>query len=206
MAEPTDDSQHPKRRPRKKRKGKPRGIHVVRKNDKQPFKYNAKPIIELHKATLGRPTDYTPLRGMELLAHMSSGLSVTAASAAMGFCKDTIYTWAQKHPDFADAIKNARGCRALYLERKLLLSVDSASVTAAIFGLKNAAPDEWRDKHEVVTKTADDDPLLAFLKSIDGRVMRPVEPVTIDGEFTDATSVTAPPQIEGPPRPIQGAP
>lgn len=206
MDEPADKPQTPKRKRRHKRKGKPRGIHVVAKGDKQPFKYNAKPVIEAHRATMGRPTEYTPLRGMELLGHMASGLSVTAASAAMGFCPDTIYEWARRHPDFSENLKHAKASRTLYYERKLNGCVDGPAVAAAIFGLKNCAPAEWRDKHEVVTKTADDDPLLAFLKSIDGRVMRPVEPVTIEGECQDVTSVTAPPQIEGPPRPIQGAP
>jgi hypothetical protein len=207
MDEPTDNPQPPKRRQRKKRKGKLRGVHKAIKGQKQPFKYNAAPVIEQHKATMGRPTDYTVLRGMEILAHMATGLSVTAAAAAMGFAKQTIYAWAERHPDFKDALNNARGCRVLYLERKLMLSVDSASVTAAIFGLKNAEPDEWRDKHEIATRTADDDPLLAFLKSIDGRVMRPVEPPkTLEGVgYTDVTNVPAPPQIDGPPRPIGGA-
>jgi len=210
MDEPADDSQHPKRRPRRKRKAKPRkgktrGIHIVRKNDKQPFKYNAKPIIELHKAMMGRPTEYTPLRGMELLGHMASGLSVTAASAAMGFCPDTIYEWARRHPDFSESLKSAKAARTLYYERKLNGCVDGPAVTAAIFGLKNCAPDEWRDKHVIEARTADDDPLLAFLKSIDGRVMRPVEPPTIDGTCVDVTTVTrVAPQIDGPPRPIGG--
>lgn len=92
----------------------------------------------------------------------------------------------------------------LYYNQKLNRSVEGAGVTASIFGLKNAAPDEWRDKHEVVTSTAPDDPLLAYLKSIDGRVLRPREPVTIEATCEDVTSVTSQPQIEGPPRPIQG--
>jgi hypothetical protein len=33
----------------------------------------------------------------------------------------------------------------LFLERKLLRSRKGAETTAAIFALKNAAPDEWRD-------------------------------------------------------------
>jgi hypothetical protein len=170
MAEPDDKPQPPKRqRKKRKAKGKLRGIHVVRKNDKTPFKYDPKPVIEAHKATLGRPTDYTPLRGAEILAHMAGGLSVTAAAAAMGFCKETIYQWTRAHPDFSAALNHTRGARTLYYERKLNGCVDGAAVAASIFGLKNAAPDEWREKHEIVNRTADDDPLLAFLKSIDGR-------------------------------------
>lgn len=206
MDEPADNNQPPKRK-RKKRKGKkkPRGIHVVSKNDKQPFKYDARPVLAKHVGP-GRPTGYNTLRGDELVAHMAGGLSLTAASAAMGFDPDTLREWGRRYPEFLASLKRGRACRTLYLERKLNLSVDGAAVTAAIFGLKNAAPDEWRDKHEVVTSTAPDDPLLAYLKSIDGRVLRPREPVTIEADFTDVTNqpavTTQPKQIDGPPRPM----
>jgi hypothetical protein len=204
MEEPAD-KQPPKRRRRKKAKGKPRGIHVVRKNDKTPFKYDAKPVIEAFARNAGRPSNYTPLRGIELFNHMATGLSVTAASAAMGFDRATIQRWAQKNPDFAAALNRAKCARVLYGERKLLASVDGPAVAAAIFMLKNADPDEWRERREQVTSTAPDDPLLAYLKSIDGRVLRPAEPPTIDVSADDLTTVTTPAprnQIEGPPRPI----
>lgn len=203
MSEP-EKPQEPER-PRKSRKairGKPRGIHTIRKNDKQPFKYDPRPVIAAHEATRGRPTDYTPLRGAEILAHMASGLSITAAAAAMGFARDTIYEWARRYKEFADALNRARGARLLYWERKLCASVDGPAVAAAIFGLKNADPTEWKDKHVVAPEPADTDPLLAYLKSIDGNVLRPREPVTIHGTCEDVTNVTMPAQIDGPPRPI----
>lgn len=203
MDEPSDKP-HRKRKSRKRKaKGKPRGIHVVRANDKTPFKYDAKPVLKMHIGA-GRPTGYNELRGDEIVAFMAGGLSITAASAVMGFCSETIHEWARRHTEFSAALKRGRACRTLYLERKLLASVDSASVTASIFGLKNAAPTEWRDKHELEHNTAPDDPLLAFLRSINGNVLRPVTPpVTMEGDCTDVTN-PKPPQIEGPPRPFGG--
>jgi hypothetical protein len=103
---------------------------------------------------------------------MAEGLCITAAAGAMGFCYDTLNEWARRYPEFSEAIKRGRAVQTLYLNRKLNLSVDGPAVTAAIFGLKNSAPGEWRDKHIVEQRTAADDPLLAYLKSIDGRVMR----------------------------------
>ena len=122
----------------------------------------------------------------------------------MGFNPDTLYEWARRYPEFSEAKKRGHACLTLYYNRKLNGSIDGAAVTASIFGLKNSSPKEWRDKHEMEHKTAEDDPLLAYLRSIDGRVLRPAEPVTIEAEAEEVANVTsrAPRQIEGPPRPI----
>jgi hypothetical protein len=41
------------------------------------------------------------------------------------------------------------------------------------FWLRNRRPDRWKDAKQLETRTADDDPLIAYLKRIDGRVLRP---------------------------------
>lgn len=97
----------------------------------------------------GRPSEYREPFGNEMIGLMGTGLSLTAAAADLGFCKDTIYEWEKKYPEFADALKLARGKRTLFLEKQLLTGESSPKVTAAIFALKNAAPDEWREKHEI---------------------------------------------------------
>jgi hypothetical protein len=58
---------------------------------------------------------------------------------------------------------------------------------AAEFWLRNRRPDQWKDAKQLETRVAEDDPLLAYLKSINGRVMRPVEqgePV-IEAEYAE---------------------
>jgi hypothetical protein len=58
---------------------------------------------------------------------------------------------------------------------------------AAEFWLRNRRPDRWKDAKQLETRGVEDDPLLAFLKSINGRVMRPVEqdePV-IEAEYAE---------------------
>jgi transposase-like protein len=205
MDEPTDRPPAPKRQPRNRGNAKkPHGNSKrQRPKEKAPFKYDAMPVLALHIGP-GRPTDYKPFRGDELIGHMAGGFCFTAAAAAMGFNPDTLYEWARRHPEFADAKKRGQACLTLYYNRKLNSSIDGASVTASIFGLKNSSPKEWRDKHEIEQKTAEDDPLLAYLRSINGRVLRPAEPVTIEAEAENVASLAspAPPQIEGPPRPI----
>ena len=98
---------------------------------------------------LGRPTDYKPTYGEEIISLMATGLSLTAAAAELGFHRQRVYEWAERHPDFADAVNLARGKRTLKLERDLLSAPDGPTVTSRIFALKNAAPDEWREKQAV---------------------------------------------------------
>ena len=96
---------------------------------------------------LGRPTDFRESFGEEIIQLMSTGLSLTAASAELGFHRQRVYEWIERHPDFADAIKLAKGKRLLKLEKDLLNEdMPSPAITARIFALKNADPEEWTDK------------------------------------------------------------
>jgi hypothetical protein len=94
----------------------------------------------------GRPSEYKPAFADEIINLMAEGLSLTAAAASLGFHRQRAYEWAEKHPEFADAIKLAQAKRTLKLEQDLLTATEGPRVTARIFALKNAAPDEWRDK------------------------------------------------------------
>jgi hypothetical protein len=94
----------------------------------------------------GRPTDYRPEYGQEIIDLMATGLSLTAAAADLGFHRQRVYEWAEHHPEFADAVKLARAKRVLALERGLLEATEGPRVTARIFALKNADPEEWREK------------------------------------------------------------
>lgn len=100
----------------------------------------------------GRPSEYSPFIGNLLIDLMATGLSLTAAAAEIGFHRWTIYRWAEEHPEFSDALKLARGKRVLFLERGLLAAPDGPTVTSRIFALKNADPEEWRDKVNVEAK------------------------------------------------------
>jgi hypothetical protein len=104
----------------------------------------------------GRPTDFTPTLGEEILSLMSEGLSLAAAAAEVGIHRQRVYDWETKHPEFADTICLARSKRQLFLERRLLSATGAPIVTSTIFALKNAAPDDWRDKSEVDHGLTDD--------------------------------------------------
>jgi hypothetical protein len=99
--------------------------------------------------TVGRPSKYDPAFGDRIIELMSEGLSLTAAAAELNVHRDTVYEWASAHPAFSDSKKLASGKRQLFLERRLLSATEGPVVTSSIFALKNAAPDDWRDKAEV---------------------------------------------------------
>jgi hypothetical protein len=46
-------------------------------------------------------------------------------------------------------VARGRAARTLWLEQKLLRSRKGAETTAAIFALRNAQPDEWKDVRQV---------------------------------------------------------
>ena len=96
---------------------------------------------------VGRPTEYRPEFGEQLVELMATGLSLSASAASLGFHRQRAYEWAEKHPEFADNITHARGRRLLKLEQDLLDSgLPGPAITARIFALKNADAEEWRDK------------------------------------------------------------
>lgn len=96
----------------------------------------------------GRPTDFKPAMGEEILSLMASGLSLAASAAELGIHRQRVYEWMERHPEFADTVKLAQAKRQLFLERRLLSADAGPVVTSTIFALKNAGPEDWRDKQE----------------------------------------------------------
>lgn len=97
----------------------------------------------------GRPTEYTPELGDEILKLMAEGLSLAAAAGECDIHRQRVYEWEGRHPEFAELVKLARSKRQAFLERRLLRAGDGPVVTSTIFALKNAGQGDWRDKQEV---------------------------------------------------------
>lgn len=96
----------------------------------------------------GRPTDYTPEIGEQILAIMSEGLSLAAAAAECDIHRQRVYEWEERYPEFADTVRLARSKRQAFLERRLIRAAEGPVVTSTIFALKNAGQGDWRDKVE----------------------------------------------------------
>jgi hypothetical protein len=98
-----------------------------------------------YKRPVGRPSEYRPEYCDLVIEHMAQGYSLTAFAGLVRVAVDTVYRWIALHSEFSEAVSRARPTRVFWLENKLLHSTKHAQVSAAMFGLRNAAPDEWRD-------------------------------------------------------------
>ena len=98
---------------------------------------------------VGRPPKYNQSFCKRIVDRMAKGFSLTAAAANCNIHRQTVYDWEAKHPEFSDAIKLGRAKRAAFLEIGLIGAPDGPTVTSRIFALKNASPQEWREKTEV---------------------------------------------------------
>ena len=113
-----------------------------------------KPTEGEHRHPGGRPTKYEPRFCDEVIAAADEGLSLTAFAGMIDVARSTINEWMAAFPEFSEACKRHAAKRTTYLERTLLAADTGPYVTARIFALKNAAPEEWRDKqtHELTGK------------------------------------------------------
>ena len=116
-----------------------------RRRDRYSKPFRSKPKPEGYVS--GRPTLYRPEYCQRAIDFMAQGYSVTALAGHLGMSKDAIYDWINHYPDFCHAINKGRAARVAALEKKLLSTSQGVGVTAAIFALKNADPDEWQDRY-----------------------------------------------------------
>jgi hypothetical protein len=83
---------------------------------------------------------------------MSQGASATSFAASIDVDRSTITEWADNHPEFSTAVKRAKArCAAWWEAQGRLGAIGEVKVnpTLVIFGLKNMAADDWREKQEV---------------------------------------------------------
>lgn len=108
-------------------------------------------------AKTGRPTDYDPSIIDEVVPFMSQGYSTTALAGRLGVARQTIYNWMDEHPEFMDAVKAGQAAGAMWWEERLRATATTGegNATSAIFGLKNRAPDDWRDRKDVDHTSSD---------------------------------------------------
>jgi hypothetical protein len=98
----------------------------------------------------GRPTKYEPAYCAGIVEHCATGASITSYAAEIGVCRDTITDWGQAHPEFLAAVKRAKAAAAAWYDAKArgIIGGESGNATLCIFGLKNFAPDDFRDVQE----------------------------------------------------------
>lgn len=80
---------------------------------------------------------------------MATGLSLTAFAGDIGVARSTINEWIESFPEFSEAVRVGKAKRTAALERGMLGAESGPAVTARMFALKNADPEEWREKQHV---------------------------------------------------------
>jgi hypothetical protein len=83
---------------------------------------------------------------------MGEGYDLTAFAGSIGVSRDIVYDWQERYREFRLAVKAGHAARLMALQHKLLNTHIGVGVTAAIFALKNAAPDDWQDRYNTETK------------------------------------------------------
>lgn len=98
----------------------------------------------------GRPAKYDPAYCDAIVEHCKDGASITSFAASIGVCRDTITEWGRIHSEFSVAVKAAKAAAASWYDEQARKIVGGAqgNATLCIFGLKNFAPDDFRDKIE----------------------------------------------------------
>ena len=99
----------------------------------------------------GRPTDYREGYPELLEDHMGQGYTYEAFCGRVGVCKQTLYTWEQKYPEFLDAKNRGLEKGRMFWERLGLGGAAGAiknfNAAVWIFTMKNRFG--WRDRHEI---------------------------------------------------------
>ena len=107
---------------------------------------------------MARPTDYRPEYCDAVIEHMKDGASLTSFAAEINVARSTINYWMDSFPEFSESVKIAKAkCAAWWELQGRLGATGGAPVnpTLVIFGLKNMAGEDWRDKQEIDHRSGD---------------------------------------------------
>lgn len=105
----------------------------------------------------GRPTAYREEYCDQIIEHMSHGASITSFAAEIEVARSTINEWMAKNPEFSEAVKVAKAKCAAWWEKVGRENAvnGGGNATLVIFGLKNMADEDWREKQEIDHKSSD---------------------------------------------------
>lgn len=88
---------------------------------------------------------------------MADGASLTSFAAEVGVARSTINVWMEHNPEFSESVKIAKAKCAAWWEKlgRSGAQGGDANPTLVIFGLKNMAADDWRDRKELDHRSPD---------------------------------------------------
>lgn len=99
----------------------------------------------------GRPTKYDPAYCEQVVEHMKDGASLTSFAAEIGVARSTINEWIDQNLEFSEAVKRGKARCAAWWEALGRKNAENGggNATLVIFGLKNMAGEDWRERAQV---------------------------------------------------------
>lgn len=99
----------------------------------------------------GRPTKYDPKYCDLVVEHMRGGASLTSFAGSIGVARSTINEWIDQNFEFSEAVKEGKAVCAAWWEELARTNAKEGrgNATLVIFGLKNMAAADWRDRASV---------------------------------------------------------
>ena len=107
---------------------------------------------------MARPTKYEQRFCEEVVEHMKDGASLTSFAAEINVARSTINEWMDANPEFSEAVKRGKAKCAAWWEkqgRSGATGNKDINPTLVIFGLKNMAAEDWREKQEIDHRSTD---------------------------------------------------
>lgn len=84
---------------------------------------------------------------------MAQGFTLSAFCGLIGVARSALNNWILEYPDFREAVTRGKLLQARSWEKRAQAIADGnggpGAASIVQFGLKNLAPDEWRDRQEV---------------------------------------------------------
>lgn len=105
----------------------------------------------------GRPSKYDPAFCEQIVEHMADGASVSSFAAEIDVARSTINEWAEVHQEFSEALSRAKAKCAAWWEKvgRNLALTGEGSAPMTIFGLRNMAHEDWKERKEVDHQSSD---------------------------------------------------
>ena len=103
----------------------------------------------------GRPTEYRQEMIDQVVPFMEQGYSKEALAGHLNVCKETLYTWMEKYPDFMDAVKLGTTKSQIFWEKIGIQGIilgrsENFAQGAWAFNMKNRF--KWDDNKEENSK------------------------------------------------------
>jgi len=99
----------------------------------------------------GRPSNYRPEFCGLVVEYGKQGKSITWMAAELGVHKDSLYEWMRVHPEFSDAITQAKQYSQQWWEDAGQNGMTGPGFNASVWSRSMAArfPDDWRENKGV---------------------------------------------------------